>query len=146
MPVQQQKTKTDSSIVGFDESKLREHLYFCFQNSNLALFPLSSIKERKNKVKTIFLNSHCNCRMRWSNFDEWNFDMQMIKCDACLEWFHRKCEHIPDIVFSPNLNWGCHKCKEISWIIMRLDLLEKFQKFKNSDFSRRISVSIKSNF
>ena len=52
--------------------------------------------------------------MSWSNFDEGNFDMQMVKCDVCLEWFHRKCEHILDIAFSPNANWECHQCKQIS--------------------------------
>ena len=33
--------------------------------------------------------------MSWSNFDAG-------KCDVCSEWFHRKCERIPDIAFSPN--------------------------------------------
>ena len=44
--------------------------------------------------------------MRWSNFDAGNFDMQIIKCDACLEWFHRKSELIPDTAFSPNFKMG----------------------------------------
>ena len=64
------------------------------------------------------------CRMGWSNFDGENFDMQMVKCDVCLEWFHRKCECIPDIAVSPNVNWECHQCKQISWIIMTIVLLE----------------------
>ena len=123
MPMQHQKNKTncgiyaitfayfianntDPSTVYLEESKLRKHLYFCFQNSNLMPFPLSSSKEWKNKVKFIFLNFYCNCRMRWSNFDAGNFDMQIIKCDACLEWFHRKSEHIPDTAFSPNFKMG----------------------------------------
>ena len=49
----------------------------------------------------------------------------MVKCDVCLEWFHRKCEHIPDIAFSPNVNWVCHQCKQISWIILTIVLLGK---------------------
>ena len=122
MLVQQQKNKTDcgicaiafayfianntdSSIVCLGESKLRKYLCFCFQNSKMAPFPLSPRKERKNKEKTIFLNLCCNCRMRWSNFDAGNFDMQRVKCDVCLEWFHRKCERIPDIALSPNVRW-----------------------------------------
>ena len=52
--------------------------------------------------------------MSWSNFDAGNFNMHMVKCDVCLEWFHRICERIPDIAFSPNENSECHKCKEIS--------------------------------
>ena len=52
--------------------------------------------------------------MSWCNFDAGNFDMQMLKCDVCLEWLHRKCERLPDIPFSSNVNWECHKCKEIS--------------------------------
>ena len=52
--------------------------------------------------------------MSWSNFDGGNFDMQMVKCDVCFEWFHRKCERILDIAFSPNVNWECHQCKQIS--------------------------------
>ena len=52
--------------------------------------------------------------MSRSNFDAENFDRQVIKCNVCLEWCHRKCERIPDITFSPNVNWQCRKCKEIS--------------------------------
>ena len=131
VPVQQQKNNTGCgiyaiafvyfianttrpSIVSLEEIRLKKHLYFCFQNCKMAQFPLSSRKERKNKEKTIFLNLYCNCRMSWSNFDGGNFDMQMVKCDVCLEWFHSKCERIPDIAFSPNVNWECHQCKQIS--------------------------------
>ena len=100
MPVQQQKNNTecgiyaiafayfrannnDPSIVSLDETKLRKHLYFCFQNCKMAPFPLSSRKERKNREKIIFLNFYCNCRMSWSNFDGGNFDMRMVKYDVC---------------------------------------------------------------
>ena len=130
MPVQQQKNNidcgicaiafayfiannTDPSIISLDETKLRKYLYFCFQNCKMAPFSLTS-NERKNKEKIIFLNLYCNCRMSWSNFDGGNFDMQMVKCDVCFEWFHRKCERILDIAFSPNVNWEFHQCKQIS--------------------------------
>ena len=63
--------------------------------------------------------------MSWSNFDAGNFNMHMVKCDVCLEWFHRICERIPGIAFSPNENSECHKCKEMSWIIMMVGLWEK---------------------
>ena len=43
--------------------------------------------------------------MSCSNFAAGNFDMHMVKCDVCLEWFHRMCECIPDIAFCPNVNW-----------------------------------------
>ena len=36
----------------------------------------------------------------------------------------RKCAPIPDIAFSPNVNWESHECKQISWIIMMTVLLE----------------------
>ena len=39
---------TDPSIVYLDKSNY-ENIYFCFQNSNMVSFPLSSGKERKNK-------------------------------------------------------------------------------------------------
>ena len=70
--------------------------------------------------------------MSRSNFDAENFDRQVIKCNVCLEWCHRKCERIPDITFSPNVNWACRKCKEISWIITRAVFLEKVLIGKNS--------------
>ena len=98
-PVQQQKNNIDCgiyaiafayfivnnthlSIAFLDETKLRKHLYFCFQNSKMAPFPLSSRKERKNKENTIFLNLYCNCRMSWSNIDGEHFHMQMVKFDV----------------------------------------------------------------
>ena len=97
MPMQQQKNNTDCGIYAIVfayfivnntdpyETKLRKHLYFCFQNCKMAPFPLSSRKERKNREKIIFLNFYCNCRMSWSNFDGGNFDMRMVKYDVCLE-------------------------------------------------------------
>ena len=30
--------------------------------------------------------------MSWTNFDAGNFDMQMVKRDVYLEWFHGKCD------------------------------------------------------
>ena len=37
--------------------------------------------------------------MSWSNFDAGNPDMHKVKCDVCLEWFYKKWECIPDIVW-----------------------------------------------
>ena len=58
-------------------------------------------------------------------FDGEHFDRQIVKYDVCLEWFHRKCERIPDITFSPNVIWECHQCKLISSINMTIVLLGK---------------------
>ena len=125
-----------NSIVSLGETKLRKHLYFCFQNCKMAPFPLSSRKERKNKEKAIFLNLYHNCWMSWSNFDGGNFGMQMVKCDVCLEWFHRKCQRILNIAFSPYVNWECHQCKEISWIIMTINFDRKKVRCKCKIYTR----------
>ena len=103
-----------NSIVSLGKIKLGKHLYFCFQNCKMVPFPLSLRKERKNKEKTIFLNLYRNCCMSWSNFYGGKLGMQMVKCDVCLEWFHRKCERILDIAFSPYVNCECHQCNLVS--------------------------------
>ena len=60
-------------------------------------------KIKKNYILEFILQlSNELVEFRWRNFD-----MQMVKCDVCLEWFHRKFERIPDIAFSPNVNWEC---------------------------------------
>ena len=66
---------TDHSIVCLDESKLQKRLYFCFQNSRMAPFPLSLKNEQKNKEKAVFLNLHCYFWMSWFYFDVGSFDM-----------------------------------------------------------------------
>ena len=45
---------TDPSIVSLDETKLRKHLYFGFQDSKMVSFLLSSRKEQKNKEKKLY--------------------------------------------------------------------------------------------
>ena len=45
---------TDPSIVSLDETKLRKHLYFGFQDSKMVPFLLSSRKEQKNKEKKLY--------------------------------------------------------------------------------------------
>ena len=96
---------TDPSIVSLDETKLRKHLYFGFQDSKMVPFLLSSRKEQKNKEKKLYSWIYIATLMSCSNFAAGNFDMHMVKCDVCLEWFHRMCECIPDIAFCPNVNW-----------------------------------------
>ena len=47
------------------------------------------------------------CKMRWVWYRIKNPDLDVADCDACYNWYHKKCEDIPRNVF--NKFKGLHK-------------------------------------
>ena len=65
---------------------MRKHLLQCLVNGKMTEFPGRKRKPRTKKSAIIPVHVFCKCR-------------QMAECDECHEWFHKKCESIPDMVW-----------------------------------------------
>lgn len=84
----------------FDQKKMRQHLINCLEINLLAPFPktkgnvLCSLEERMK------LNVYCVCRLPDI------YDKEMILCDVCSKWFHKRCVAVIDA----HLEWMCPNC------------------------------------
>ena len=95
----------------FTPEKLRSHLLRCLSGGKITDFPVSERIHKRCLPKEICNQLFCSCRMPWRKADNNCFEKQMVECSGCLEWFHRMCERIPDIVFSKtDCNWFCYQC------------------------------------
>ena len=94
----------DPSCRVYYESKFRSHLLKCFVAEKITPFPSrcrKSTPERLNIVSSVSI--FCTCRKPEK--------LPMACCDACSEWYHPTCVHIPEEVFSnPNSKWLCDGC------------------------------------
>ena len=88
----------------FQEYKMRDHLlqYIKSEISDIVFC----------KIKKIKIQIFCYCRFPWAWYHSKNKDLDMACCDSCKEWYHRKCENIPDIVFDEesDIQWDCFSC------------------------------------
>ena len=97
--------KVDPSSLKFDRREIRKHLWNCFENNRLEMFP-HQVRPCNGKETTILLPVYCNCRMPHFTTDE-----KMAACEKCKEWFHQSCEKIPNKVFKNKaLRWKCSNC------------------------------------
>ena len=91
--------KEDLTSISFDEKKLWDHLYDCYKQGRLIPFPSAKENVKRNTAKSISFELFCSCRMPWAKQNARSVELQMAECDSCMEWFHRKCQRIPDQVF-----------------------------------------------
>ena len=88
----------------FQEYKMRDHLlqYIKSEISDIVFC----------KIKKIKIQIFCYCRFPWAWYHSKNKDLDMACSDSCKEWYHRKCENIPDIVFDEesDIHWDCFSC------------------------------------
>ena len=83
--------------VVWDQTKMREHLFNCFENRLLIPFPGSKSANENTVIATTEVKLYCNCR-----FPE-NRKKKMAQCGICYQWYHQGCEQIPEAVFKENL-------------------------------------------
>ena len=96
--------------IYFDEKQLQDHLYDCYKQGRLIPFPSAKKNVRRNTAKSISFELFCSCRMPWAKQNARSVELQMAECDSCMEWFHRKCQRIPDKVFLRIMEWLCKAC------------------------------------
>ena len=129
IPVQQQKNFVDCGLYAIYfvytilsngsftnnilENKMRSHLLDCFTKGKFIGFPMDECLSKRNTEKIISLELFCSCRMPWFMGDSKKYNMQMVECSSCNEWFHRMCERISDDCFLKKFkdsNWFCYIC------------------------------------
>jgi len=92
-------------FVDFNPSAMRGHLLSCLDAGSFTGFPrLNVIRPKKIKEQPITdtVDISCTCRLPS------NFDVEMVVCDKCGEWFHVSCvgvdhENMPE-------EWFCCHC------------------------------------
>ena len=96
-----------------DESNLRSHLAMCLEQGKLVSFPQSTEIRKKSKQSLTLMDIYCKCRSPlFENDTDKNPVLYMIECAVCEEWFHEKCERVPNIYFRDHKKvWKCSFCK-----------------------------------
>ena len=98
------KQSPEEQQLLFVVTRMREHLYDCIEDKTMKNFPA---KKRRctNKTKKIeTLKVFCHCRLPAKEGEN------MVLCEQCQEWFHDKCETVPDEVWTNK--WHCCKCNQ----------------------------------
>ncbi|KAK3920964.1 LOW QUALITY PROTEIN: Chromatin remodeling protein SHL [Frankliniella fusca] len=76
---------SSTDFVDFNPSAMRDHLLKCFDAGSFTQFPrLNSSRMKKLKEDEITDTFDISCSCRLPN----NFDVEMVVCDQCNEWFH----------------------------------------------------------
>ena len=70
-------------------SNTKRHLLQCLVNGKMTESPRRKRKPRTKKSAIILVHVFCKCRQPECG--------EMAECDQCQEWFHKKCESIPDM-------------------------------------------------
>ena len=106
-------TSADMGKTKIRVDKMRDHLLQCIKSGH---FKESEKSDSSDivfcKIKKIKIQIFCYCRFPWAWYHSKNKDLDMACCDSCKEWYHRKCENIPDIVFDEesDIQWDCFSC------------------------------------
>ena len=101
--------KEDLANISFDEKKLGDHSYDCYKKERLIPSPSAKKNVRRNTAKLISTELFCSSRMPRAKQNARSVELQMTECDNCMEWFHRKCQRIPDQVFQRT----CNACQQL---------------------------------
>jgi len=89
----------------FDQSRMRKHLWQCFEERKMELFPY--IRQRRSK-KTMVRSTqkvpvYCTCRMP-------EMGERMVECTTCKQWYHVACVNISVSVLDSSASWFCCRC------------------------------------
>lgn len=92
--------------LSFNQPKMREHLYKCFQSKEIAMFPVKQIRHSKLSVKYIEeVPVYCKCRMPELPGCNW------IECSKCKGWYHiGTCVSVSKKHLQLGCPRYCHQC------------------------------------
>lgn len=97
----------------YSVESLHQHLHQCLEDRRMETFPtVKSHQFQRSHSSKVVLKVFCLCRMPWYKADKDDRDLQMVECESCFNWFHRKCASIPDGVFNVkcSIPWKCLTC------------------------------------
>ena len=92
----------------FEQGKMRQHLYKCFERRKMEMFPYSKLRRAtESSIKLAEgVPIYCECRMPELPDTKW------IECCACKNWYHTDtCIHVSPAAFRSNAHWLCNNCK-----------------------------------
>ena len=101
------------SSENYNASRLRIHLSDCLEKGIMERFPTLVIsRSLRCRKKTASVELFCTCRMPYNPIAKDDAMQDMVRCDKCLEWYHRLCEKIDSDVFetSNHNKWFCSNC------------------------------------
>lgn len=124
-PVQQQSNGTDCGVFAiafatalcyqlnpaslkFNRQVIRAHLWDSIQNGYLGIFPFEEAST-KEVDRSLTIQVYCDCHLPYNPNKN-----RMAECSECKQWFHKKCQQIPDKVFKfERFKWQCKDCKNV---------------------------------
>lgn len=124
-PVQQQSNGTDCGVFAiafatalcyqlnpaslkFNRQVIRAHLWDSIQNGYLGIFPFEEASS-KEVDRSLTIQVYCDCHLPYNPNKN-----RMAECSECKQWFHKKCQQIPDKVFKfERFKWQCKDCKNV---------------------------------
>ena len=83
----------------FEQTKMRDHLITCLEKEILTQFPKASTISIQCPGELLKMKVYCLCRM--PEF----FDFEMIQCDGCSKWYHKRCVVMKNLCY-----WTCENC------------------------------------
>ena len=124
-PVQQQSNGTDCGVFAiafatalcyqlnpaslkFNRQVIRAHLWDSIQNGYLGIFPFEEASS-KEVDRSLTIQVYCDWHLPYNPNKN-----RMAECSECKQWFHKKCQQIPDKVFKfERFKWQCKDCKNV---------------------------------
>ena len=90
----------------FDQHKLREHLFNCFESRKMSMFPIKKLRHDGGKEKaTDTIRLYCICRLPKFTNSDW------VQCSSCKEWFHVEfCVTVLEDCLHSKKPWNCSNC------------------------------------
>lgn len=116
-------SKKDPTNLHYDTSKMRQHLIECFKKGCITQFLESRNLQGHYMGKTqppVREKVYCHCRRTYIDCRKQKSaasdkkaigkepPWDLIQCDGCKEWFHRKCELWPET--PEDIKWFCRIC------------------------------------
>jgi len=94
----------DPIKASWHSEEMQPHLEACLSKQKITTFPKKEREIIQDTLKTEQTKLYCSCRLPERRSEK------MVLCCSCGEWFHQKCEDIPNSALRKNIPWTCNTC------------------------------------
>ena len=94
----------DPTKASWYSEEMRPHLEACLSKQKITTFPKKEREIVQDTLKTEQTKLYCSCRLPERHSEK------MVLCCSCGEWFHQKCEDIPNSALRKNIPWTFNTC------------------------------------
>ena len=99
----------------YNQSVIRKHLLAQLENKTMTPFPQQTKRVKRGKEVTHRFPLYCKCRVPFFEDDpKEDKGFFMAFCSVCGEYYHKRCENIPVVIFRDEKKaavWKCSNCK-----------------------------------